>query len=113
MLQADLPSEIDCTAEKARSNADSSTRRMALQTLDDRPMASQLGAVQPERYPSNKYVVYLSPDENHAALSDFALKFVNRFCHCLVANGREWKADGPSGICELHPALRHLDLETV
>jgi hypothetical protein len=76
-------------------------------------MASQLGAVQPKRYPSNKYVVYVSPDENYATLLDFALKFVNRFDHCVVANGREWKTDGPSGICDLHPAVRHLDLETV
>jgi hypothetical protein len=113
MLQADLSTEINCTAQEARSNADSSARRMALQSLDDGPMASQLRAVQPERYPSNKYVVYVSPDENHATLLDLAPKFVNRFGHWVVANGREWKADGSSGIRHVHPAIRHLDLETV
>jgi hypothetical protein len=86
---------------------------MALKTLEGCPMASQLRAVQPKRYPSNKYVVCVSADENHATFLDLAPKFVNRFDYCVVANGREWKTDGPSGISDVHPALRHLDLETV
>ena len=86
---------------------------MALQSLDDRPMASQLGAVQPKRYPSNKYVAYVSPDENHATLLDLAPKFVNRFDHCVVADGRERKTDGPSTIGDIHPAIRYVDFQTV
>ncbi len=113
MLQADLPTEVDCTSQKTRSNADSSTRRMALQTLDGRPMASQFGSVQPECHPSNKYLVHVSPDENHATLLDLAREFVNRFGHCVVANGREWKADGASTIRDIHPAIRYFDFETV